>query len=188
MFYDIDQPNVTLSDWQKFRNEFGLRPIKQVIDRDEACLPEWFVPLARGVAIASDTLLRKAGHQHGMDRPDGWSENSPGYFVQYISRRSFLLVRKCEETGLWTIERLGPARQSEVDEVLVSTFGCTPIFTRTYQAAMRLAMHCDANGPPTGLRWFKADLERDKLAIELARQRRIDEALFTHAQPKDRLH
>jgi hypothetical protein len=161
----------------------------EVIDRSEINLPDWFVPLARGVAIAGDRLLHLAGHEHGLYRPRGWWEKSPHYFLKNIDWASSLLVRDCVKSGLWTVERLGPRRQSEVDDVLVYTFGWTPIVTRTYQAAMRLAMHCQANGPPFQCRWFKADLERDKRAVEIARQRKKDEALcVTSAKPELQLH
>jgi hypothetical protein len=176
MLNDLEHPNVSLSDWQKFRMEFFPRLIEQVLDRDEARLPEWFVPLARGVAIASDTLLRKAGYRHGMHRPRGWCETLPEYFKWKISCDNFLLVRANDDTGLWTVERLGPMRQSEVDEVLVHVFGWTPVFARSHQSAMRLAMYCHENGPPPGFQWFKADLTRDKRAVEIARQRREEEA------------
>jgi hypothetical protein len=177
MFNDVGFPNVSATDWQNFRNRFWPRPIEQVIGRDEAGLPDWFVPLARGVAIAGDRLLHVAGNDRGVRRPLGWRKTKPGYFKKEIGWDNFLLVRDCVKSGLWTVERLGPWRQSQVDEVLVFTFGWTPIFTRTYQAAMRLAMHCQANGPPFQCRWFKADFERDKEAVEIARQRKKDEAV-----------
>jgi hypothetical protein len=136
---EIEYPNVTRSDWHKFSQEFWPRPIDQVIDRNEARLPDWLVPWARGVAIASDTLLRNAGYRPGMHRPHGWDETSPRYFVREMGRTS-LLVRASDDTGLWTIERLGETRRYEVDEVLACVFGWTPIFTRSYQSAMRLAI------------------------------------------------
>jgi len=46
-------------------------------------------------------------------------------------------------------------RVADFDEVLVFNFGSTPIFTRSYQSAMRLAMYCNGNNPPHGLRWIK---------------------------------
>ena len=43
------------------------------------------------------------------------------------------MVRGCG--GLWSVER-------ELDEVLAYLFGPVPMFTRTRQAAMRLAEYC----------------------------------------------
>ena len=65
--------------------------------------------------------------------------------------------------------------RSEVDDVLVFGFGWTPIFTRSYQSAMRLAMHCHVNWPPGGLSWIKGMPTDPKPAIEIARQRHVQE-------------
>jgi hypothetical protein len=65
--------DVSLSDWQTFDREF-LPLIGEVIDRDAAKLPDWLVPVAHGVFIADDALLRAAGHRDGMRRPRGWRE------------------------------------------------------------------------------------------------------------------
>jgi hypothetical protein len=90
-----------------------------------------------------------------MRQPPGWRETKPDYFKHYIdsddrASTSFLLVRESDETGLWTIERLGPSRRREVDEVLGHIFGGTPIFTRSYQSAMCLAKHCHTKELPPG--------------------------------------
>ena len=112
MMFEEGHPIISHSDWkgfcasQKSLKDFPSHLIGEVIDRDEARLPNWFVPLARGVAIASDALLRKVDHRPGMRRPRGWRETSPEYFVWNIDWNSFLLVRESDETGLWTVERL----------------------------------------------------------------------------------
>ena len=196
MMFEEGHPNVTLEDWQAFihwQNSlkgFPSRLIDEMIDRDEARLPKWFVPLARGVAIASDALLREAGHRDGLHRPRGWRETSPQYFVRDLDWRRSLLVRESDETGLWTVERFSePRRHVDDTEVLVHLFGSTPIFTRSYQSAMRLAMHCHVNGPPLELRWIKTITNNTQAAIEFARKRRNDEALgANNAQPDGHLH
>ena len=95
-------------------------------------------------------------------------------------------VRRCDDKHeWWVIER----RVADVDEVLVLRFGSTPIFTRSYQAAMRLAMHCDVNAPTADLRWIKTTPNNKQAAIEFARKRRIEEALgASSAQPDGYLH
>src|SRR5262249_17779753 len=132
MFHDTDHPNVSLSDWERFLKELPSHLIAEVIDRSFT-IPDWFVPLARGVAIASDALLRKAGHHHGMNRPRGWVKGS------YTFTRTtgdtprglqHLRVWECEKPRLWTVERLSESRPYRSDEVLVHQFGSTPIFTR----------------------------------------------------------
>jgi hypothetical protein len=186
MFSELDHSHISPSDWRKFCLDFPRHLIDQVIDREEAKLPDWFVPSARGVALASEELLRAAGHRPGMYRPRNWHEWSAGCFVRWMGephlngRRDFLLVRASDHNELWTIERCGAERRWEVDEALVSVIGCTPIFTRSYQAAMRLATFCHERGVP-GLRWFKVAPENYKLEIEIARQRRRDEACAASA-------
>ena len=77
----------------------------------------------------------------------------------------------------------------EADELLVFEFGSTPLFTRSCPAAMRLAMYCRENRPPSGLRWIKVCPTNRDAAIELARQRRINEALAINSvQPEGHLH
>ena len=108
-----------------------------------------------------------------------------------IGPESFLLVRESDETGLWTIERLGPSRRYEVDEVLGHIFGGTPLFTRSYQSAMCLAMHCHTKEPPPGLRWIKAPPRDDVNSVtefaehrrDYARYRAQVQAARGHANP-----
>ena len=156
MFNESGYPDVTLADWQKFKYEFWPRLFDQVIDREQACLPNWFVPAARGVAIASDTLLRKTGYRHGSDRLRGWYETNPQYYARDMGGDSFLMVRESQDTGLWTVERLGELRRYvDIDDVLIFPFGWTPIFTRSYQSAVWLATYCHKKHACEGLRWLK---------------------------------
>jgi hypothetical protein len=94
MLYHLEQPHVSLSDWQKFDREFSPL-IGEVIGRSEAKLPDWLVPVAHGVFTASDALLRKAGHRDGMRRPRGWREaignDADGVYVRQ-SIRSICLI------------------------------------------------------------------------------------------------
>jgi hypothetical protein len=174
MIYEIDHPHVELLDWQKFQE----RPpplIDKVIDRNEIEFPGWFVPLARGAAIASDALLREAGYRSGMRRPRGWRKVERHIFAQNIIPQ-FLLVHSKQD--LWTIERWSLSRPYQhSDEILVHQFGSTPITTRDYQSAMRLAEHCHVKGPPARLRWINACPDDRDGAIEFARNRHICESL-----------
>jgi hypothetical protein len=171
-----------MSDWQTFRKEFSPLLIGEVIDRSEIKLPDWFVPLARGVAIASDTLLRKAAYRHGSYRPRGWRKTHCDVFEQNIGPGGLwgpkcLVVRGCGTQHLWTVERWGDERlYDNSDEVLVSVFGSPPIFTRSYQSAMRLAAYCHANGPPAGLCWTAACPKNYRCTVEIARECSIDKA------------
>ena len=183
MIYDIGHPHVTPSDWHAFLKEFSPHLADEVINRSETDLPDWFVPLARGVAIASDALLRKVGHRHGSYRPRGWRKTHCDVFERNLGPKDLmaskrLMVRGCGKHHLWTVERWGEKRPyNNADEVLVFLFGSTPIFTRSYQAAMRLAAYCHVNDPPAGLRWIAACPKNYECAVEIAQERRIDETL-----------
>ena len=182
MIYDVGHPHVPQSDWQTFRKEFSPYLIKEVIDRSEITLPDWFVPLARGVAIASDHLLQKAGYRPGSYRPRGWRKTAFDVFIKRPMAdkdMSFanLTVRQYDNQSWWTIERYREGRKyEEITDVLVFDFGSTPIFCWNYQSAMRLAEYCQLNRPPPGLSWVAACPDDKDGAIEFARKRRIDEA------------
>jgi hypothetical protein len=187
MFYDADHPDVSLSDWQTFLRECPSDLIVELIDRSEIGLPHWFVPFARGVAIASDALLHRAGYRPGMSRPRGWRKIYCDVFDLDIADGLQLTVRQCNNQGLWMVEQFSESRPYACsDEVLVHECGSTPIFTRSYQSAMRLAMYCHANGPPAGLRWIAAAPKDYQVAVEIARKRSIDEAVACrNAQQED---
>jgi hypothetical protein len=167
MVYVHDEhPHVPLSDWRAFVKDCSPNVIDQVIERHECCLPEWFVPLARGGAIAGDALLRKVGNPQGIYRWQPGNRvpleptavpNRPGIhdgteqwgiesdvFECWLHKQEYecLVVRLCNN-GLWTIESWnarGPL--TDADQVLVHQFGSTPIFARTLPEAKDLAIHC----------------------------------------------
>jgi hypothetical protein len=173
-------PDVPLSDWQGFK-EFPPHLIDKVIDRSACRVPNWFVPLARGAAIAGDALLRQVGHRPGMGPPPNWCETIPNHFKWQIDLESYLRVRMCDETNLWTVERFASQRRhANDDEILVHLFGSTPIFTRSSPSAMRIAMYSH-NSPPSGLRWIKTSPTNVDAAIEFARKRRSNEALSANS-------
>jgi len=187
MFYDADHPNISLAEWENFRKKLPRHLIAEIIDRHEVGLPHWFVPFARGVAIASDALLHRAGYRPGMSRPHGWRKIYCDVFDLDIADGLQLTVRQCNGQGLWTVERFSESRPYACsDELLVHQFGSTPIFTRSYQSAMRLATHCHENGPPAGLRWISASPKDYQVAVEIARKRSLDEAVACrNAQQED---
>ena len=80
MFNDADHPNVALSDWKAFKasEAAGQSFIMEVVDRaDCGFFPDWYVPLARGAAIAGHALLREVGYDDGIRRPPHWLTNGP---------------------------------------------------------------------------------------------------------------
>jgi hypothetical protein len=72
MFRDEQHPDVSLSDWDAFCTGASPYLIEQVLDRGAAGLPSWFLPLARGAAIPSPYLLRRAGYRPGSPCARGW--------------------------------------------------------------------------------------------------------------------
>jgi hypothetical protein len=127
-----ERRNAILKMWPEFQKRPSTVLIAEVIERSKTELPDCFVPWAPGVVIASDYLLRAAGHRPGSRRPDGWSPGKPDVFTKLIHGNR-LMVRGCGE--FWTVEREG-------DEALGFPFGPLPVFTRSPEAAMRLAEYC----------------------------------------------
>jgi hypothetical protein len=59
MFHEDGHPDVSLSDWETFRKEFSPYQFAAVLDRTEILIDRWFVPLARGVVIATPYCFAK---------------------------------------------------------------------------------------------------------------------------------
>jgi hypothetical protein len=158
-FEDRHHPNVSLSDWQSFSawqksiEKLPASLISEVIDRNETQLPDWFVPLARGVAVAHYTLL---------GAPFGFVSSLP---VSSCWRPAGDNIFKWDVAGVcgWYVQGFGnlwiAGRWSlrEGERVLVHQFGATPIVTRHCRSAMRLSLECRAFGSkrfPTELRYI----------------------------------
>jgi hypothetical protein len=71
MVHDECHPNVSLSDWEAYRDWSSPHPFEKVLDRDEARLPYWYLPLARGAAIPNQYLLSWTGYRAGSRRAVG---------------------------------------------------------------------------------------------------------------------
>ena len=177
MFNDVDHPNVALSDWKAFKasETAGQSLITEVVDRgDCGFFPDWYVPLARGAAIAGHALLREAGYDEGMPPPRGWYTHGPDCFLSYINGpyvSDELIIRRCDKHEWWIIERVIGGKE----EVLVYSFGSTPILTMSYKSAMCLAMYCNVDNPPHGLCWIKLAPGDCEGAIEFAKRRHANE-------------
>src|SRR5206468_2741062 len=87
-----------------------------------------------------------------------WYEVDSEYFRKDTGADSYLMVCENDDTGLWTIERMTERRLRGVhaDEILVFTFGWTPLLTRSNLSGMCLADHSYQMGTPAGLSWVKA--------------------------------
>jgi hypothetical protein len=178
MFHENGHPDVPLSDWKTFRNEFSPYLIEEVIDRSQIKQPDRFLPLARGIAIPSPYLLSKAGYRPGAYRAPGWCKPHCDVLWKDIDADS-LIVRGYHGHPFWQVERNGSEGRphGHPNMTLVHNFGSTPILTRNYQSATYLAEFCYFNRPPAGLRWVDECPDDISGAIEFAQNRLINEAL-----------
>lgn len=174
MIYEPEHPDTRPEDWAAFVKQLPPLLIGRVIGRDVAALPSSFLPLARGVAIASDLFLRKAGYAPGSYRPRGWKRLSRGSFRIHPWPGSYILL--VQRYGkFWSIQRVARGQT----QTLVFWFGSTPVFAPNYQSAMRISQHCFIRWPISGLRWVTVSPDDLEGAIEFARKRHLTEARAT---------
>jgi hypothetical protein len=105
VFRDLQHPDVSLSDWTTFRREVSPFLVEKVLDRG-AYIPAWFVPLARGVAVASPHLMARTGYRPGARRTRGWHKSHCDVFWKNIGEDQ-LVVRAQGQRSVWVIERNG---------------------------------------------------------------------------------
>jgi hypothetical protein len=178
--FEVGHADIPLSEWEAFRAAPPRDLIAEVIDRSNTEVPDYCVPLARGVAVASDALLERAGYCPGRSRPRRWdplrSDFSRGWngVTQVSEGRLGGLLYTRRYGGLWNVEW---ARQGMLPQILVFRFGSTPIVTRTCDEAMLLGELC-LSSPPDGLCWVSVS-GRDcgEHLIEFAKERTINEVL-----------
>ena len=170
MFNDADHPNIALSDWTNFREDFSPYRFAEVIDRSALNLPDWFVPLARGAAVPSDVVQRKVGCRPGSRRPAHWTHPSPDVFQANAGQQGLTVQKVC---NFWMVGRWQVGMPAKV---LVFAFGSTLIFTRTYQPAIRLAGPCFCEPQQFGYRWVTMRSLNSEGAVSFANERRADEA------------
>jgi hypothetical protein len=129
-----------------------------LIDRDQTELPSDYVPEAEGVNIAGEGMLRAAGYRLGSNRPRAWTKRNCHVYRKKTDdcRARVLQVRRCGD--FWIVERWPDwDTSSSLLCALTCAFSGRPIWTRGYQAAMRLAEHCDPSPrTPVAGCWKKA--------------------------------
>jgi hypothetical protein len=157
--FEIGHADVPLSDWEAFRDAPPRDLIEEVIDRSETELPADFVPKARGVALPSRSLLRRA-EIHGFYSHR--SQHAGRDFVRQDWDGTWLDTQRFG--GLWTVEWLTWV----TPQILVHRLGSTPIVTHTSREAIRLAELCTLD-PPPGLCWV-ANMPPDVKLLEFAQR------------------
>jgi hypothetical protein len=152
MRFEQGHPLISENDWRQFSNQ--LSPyFKNVLDREKIELPHWFVPLARGVLIASPFLFRSLAPKRR--RPTGWTSLSPDTYQRVVGETR-LRVRRTRDGRFWTILRWPPRanlRSNKRAETLVHTFGSTPVLSATRRQAQQLAELFEVRDAFSGLRW-----------------------------------
>src|ERR1700737_2836457 len=177
MFHDECHPDVSLSDWETFRKEVSPYLIERLLDRSQTRLPSWYLPLARGAAIPSPYLLRRAGYRPGSHRPRDWRKPHREQVFKSLGM-DCLIVQGCKPFWriAWNTGTLARPHDHS-NFALVHIFGSTPILTRTYQEATYLAEFCFKPGPlPTGLNWVRECPDDMDAAIDFYLDRALDEA------------
>ena len=131
--------------------EAAPRLFDGIIDRAQTEMPNWYLPSADGALIAGEDMLDAVGHRSGVRHPAGWSRGISGFKKTARDGTTVLWVQQCG--NFWIIERSLLLHGGYMkDETLVFVSGSRPIWTRTRQAAMQLAEHCDPmpRAPVTG--------------------------------------
>jgi len=140
-------------------NEVAPEIFECLLDRDQAGIPPlWMLKTSR-VLLAGKDMLIAIGDVPGAPEPRGWTPGVP-VMPEVNGRRAIGTAdfEKPSQDGnrMLRAKRLGkfwmPERSTKVVwgrytyrlvHALVFAFGEVPIWTRTPQAAMRLAEHCD---------------------------------------------
>jgi hypothetical protein len=152
MRFEPGHPHVPKNDWRQFSSQ--LSPyFKQAINREEIELPHWFVPLARGIVVASPYLLRSFAHRRR--RPSGWAFLSPDTYQRAVGDTR-LRVRRTRDGRFWTILRWPPGanlRSNKRAQTVVHGLGSTPVLAASRYQAQQLAELFEACRASAGLRW-----------------------------------
>jgi hypothetical protein len=113
------------------------------IDRAQADLPDDFLSVAKGVAVAGPDLIRGLDDFSKSKHSTDWKPADEGavFHRDWPDVTGGVLVNRIGE--FWYIQRalVNECNRAEYD-VLVIAFENVPICTRTHEEAIRLAEHC----------------------------------------------
>jgi hypothetical protein len=96
-----DHPNVSPADWKSFCQYSSPAVFREIIERGSGAIRWNMLPRARGLAVASDRLLRRANY-----KPPKFAGHS--IKLAYLDRvgPDQLRVFSISERKLWIIDRL----------------------------------------------------------------------------------
>jgi len=142
-----------------YSDEFAPEIFECDLDRDQAGIPPAYMLNVSGVLLAGRDMLIAIGMAPGAPEPDGWIPAVPvipeGEGFRACGMADFekpshdgnRVLRAKRFGKFWAPERstkiISGRLELRLVEALVFAFGEIPIWTRTHQAAMRLAEHCD---------------------------------------------
>jgi len=119
------------------------------VDRAEASLPDFFLPQAPGVIVASADFLRATKPSLSPDHGTGWSMVDVN---RWQSHDSALEVAKLGE--YWFIGRR--ELYGKITDTIVEAFGRAPICTRSSSDAIIVAERCHPEVHlPIGAKWVR---------------------------------
>jgi hypothetical protein len=142
-----DYPNVSPSDWGNFCAYPSPLVFDEIIEHGTGEI-EWFrLPGARGVAVASDHLLGRAGFKKPKFRGHSIVQ------IYWLRAGSYdLIIYSILERQLWIIERRDRNSSTLTNERLVISFGWTPLAATHFRAAICCGRFALTNRA-SGLKW-----------------------------------
>jgi hypothetical protein len=154
MFFEPGHRWVERKYWTaSFR--YNLNPyFSRAIGRESLDLPYWFSPLAWGVIVSGPTLLLRTACKESVL---GWNRLSDEVYHRTFGKTR-LRVRRTND-GYWLISRWQPGRSMGSDrnsQILLHSFGSTPLVTETLIEGLHLAYWFQINDPIGGLSWTNA--------------------------------
>ncbi len=139
-------PNISLSDWERFRKYSSPFVYRDIINRGVGHIKWYLIPRSHGVAVPSEYLLRLSGYvgpRIGGRR---------GYKFNYIENAGAytVMIYSILERDLWIIERRD--KVANIREILVVSFGWTPLATTHFRAALCIGRYAIGNHI-SGVKW-----------------------------------
>ena len=119
----------------------------EVIERDNANIPDWYAPHAQGLLRLSPQHLSYIIGRPVHRRPNGWAKHNPGVFFKWVGDH-VLWVVEIEDRG-WVVER--NELFSPDDQILGNWLGPLLALIPNLATAAHLAEVCYPRPDPQSL-------------------------------------